>query len=128
MNNNDDENPNPIPPPQHNVLPLPNRNQNPRTRGIEETNRIFERAEKIMKALQTPQTINALKPFDGNPAKLHMFIRSVEHFLPVIEPMKDTPFEKIWLQAIRAKIINEADQVLETYGTSLDWDEISLPL
>lgn len=81
-----------------------------------------------MKALHTPQSINFLQPFDGNPVKLHGVLRSVEHFMPFLEPMKNTPFEKIWLQAVRAKIINEADQVLETYGTSLDWDEIKANL
>lgn len=124
-NSHDNQNPIPTPPPQ----PLPpifpsQSNPLPSQRTNDETNRLFEKAERIMKALQTPQSINSLQPFDGNPVKLHGFLRSVEHFMPFLEPMKDTPFEKVWLQAIRAKIINEADQVLETYGTSLNWDEI----
>lgn len=124
MNNSPNSNQNPIPPPppQPNPLPLPNANPNM------EANRIFDQAERIMKSLQTPQAVRELQPFDGNPVKLHSFLRSVDHLMPFIEPLKNSPFEKIWLQAIRAKIINEADQVLETYGTALDWDEIKANL
>lgn len=120
---NNNSNPIPPPPPQPNPLPLPNRNA-----GIEETQRIFEQAEKIMKSLQTPQSITALQPFDGNPVKLHKFLRSVENLMPFLAPLKNTPFEKIWLQAIRSKIIDGADQVLETYGTPLDWNAIKANL
>lgn len=30
----------------------------------------------------------------------------------------------IWIQAIRAKIVGDADNVLELYGTNLEWEEI----
>ena len=123
-NSNGNENQIPPPPPQPFPPVFPSRSNPHQSPEIEETNRMFERAEKIMKSLQTPQAVNALQPFDGNPVKLHNFIRSVENLIPFLEPLKNSPFEKIWLQAIRAKIINDADQVLETYGTSLDWEEI----
>lgn len=55
--------------------------------------------EGALQALQTPQIIRMLPPFDCNPIKLHSF-------------------------AIRSKIIADADNVLEFYGTSTDWDEI----
>lgn len=126
MNNSQNSNQNPIPPPppQPNPLPLPNRNMNQEQERINETARLLDQADKIMKSLQTPQAVRELQPFDGNPIKLHSFLRSVENLLPFIEPLKNTPFEKIWLQAIRAKIINEADQVLETNGTPLEWNAI----
>jgi hypothetical protein len=128
MNNSQNSNQNPIPPPPPlpNPLPLPNANRNQNLNM--ETNRIFDQAERIMKSLQTPQAVRELQPFDGNPVKLHSFLRSVDHLMPFIEPLKNSPFEKIWLQAIRAKIINEADQVLETYGTALDRDEMKANL
>lgn len=99
-------------------------NSNSRVNRISETARMFEQADKIMKSLQTPQAVRELQPFDGNPVKLHSFIRSVENLMPFLEALHDTPFENVWLQAIRAKIINEADQVLETYGTKLCWQDI----
>lgn len=91
---------------------------------IAETAEVFNKAEKILKAMQTPQSIRELQPFDGNPVKLHSFIRAVENLLPFLEPLIGTPFEKVWLQSIRAKIIGDADQVLEIYGTPTVWAEI----
>ena len=52
------------------------------------------------------------------------FIRSVENLLPFLGALQGTPFEKVWIQAIRGKIIGSTDQVLKIYGTPLDWGEI----
>lgn len=114
------------PPAGINPLPLPIRNEHPNTERnrIDETIRMCEQAEKIMKSLQTPQAVRELQPFDGNPYKLSGFIQSVENLIPFMTPIKGTPIEKIWLQAIRAKIINEADHALETHGTPLDWESM----
>lgn len=93
-----------------------------------DSNRMFEQADKIMRSLQTPQAVRELQPFDGDPIKLHSFLKSVDNLMPFIEPMQNTPFEKIWLQGIRAKVIGNADQVLETYGTPLEWQAIKANL
>lgn len=95
---------------------------------IAETAEMFNKADKILKAMQTPQAIRELPQFDGNPVKLHCFIRAVENLLPFLEALQDTPFEKVWLQSIRAKIVGDADQVLEIYGTPLEWGEIKANL
>lgn len=121
---NSNQNSIPPPPPNPNPLPLPIRNMPQNQNQNAQNNGMLDQVERIMKSLQTPQAVRELQPFDGNPTKLHSFIRAVENLIPFIEPLKGSPYEKIWLQAIRAKIINEADQVLETYGTALNWDDI----
>lgn len=40
--------------------------------------------EGALRALQTPQIIRMLPPFDGNPIKLHSFIRSIDDLMPEI--------------------------------------------
>lgn len=85
-------------------------------------------AEKIVKTLQTPQGINILQPFDGNPVKLHSFLRSVDNIMPFIDALENTPYHNVWVQAIRNKIVGDADTVLEVYGTALDWKAIKANL
>lgn len=80
--------------------------------------------ERILKSLQTPQIIRDLPSFDGNPIKLHSFIKAVDNLIPLLEAARDTPVYRAWIQAIRTKIQGEADNVLELYGTNLDWPEI----
>lgn len=89
-----------------------------------ETARMFENADKILKSMQTPQTIKDLPIFNGNPIKLHAFIRAVENLIPFLQTMENTPFYDMWIQSIRSKIVGEADQILEIYGTPLTWDDI----
>lgn len=84
--------------------------------------------ESALRALQTPQIIRILPPFDGNPIKLHSFIRSIDELMPEIERVRGTPAYTVWLLAIRSKIIGDADCVLEFYGTGSDWDEIKTNL
>lgn len=69
--------------------------------------------------MQTPQAV-----FDGNPVKLHSFIRSVDHLIPFLSALENTPFYTVWLQLIRAKIVSDADQILEIFGTTLTWNDI----
>lgn len=95
---------------------------------VAQTVDMFHKADAILKAMQTAQSIRELQPFDGNPVKLHSFIRAVEILMPFIEPLRNTPFEQVYLQSIRAKIVGDADQVLEIYGTSLMWDDIKANL
>ena len=84
--------------------------------------------ENALRALQTPQIIRILPPFDGNPIKLHSFIRSIDDLMPEIETVRGTPAHTVWLLAIRSKIIGEADNILEFYGTGTEWEEIKANL
>lgn len=95
---------------------------------IAQQEQMMANAEKIVKTLQTPQGINILQPFDGNPVKLHSFIRSVENVIPFIDALENTPYHSVWLQAIRNKIVGDADTVLEVYGTELKWETIKANL
>lgn len=123
---NPDISPLQTPNPNTQPIPIPTFPDNfPQTDArVQETVEMFNRAEKVLKAMQTPQAIRELPQFDGNPVSLHKFIRAVENLLPFLETMKNTPFEEVWLQSIRAKITGHADQVLEIYGTTLKWDDI----
>lgn len=98
--------------------------QNGETLDTAETSQMFQQAEKVLKSMQTPQAIRELPIFDGNPVKLYSFIRSVEHLTPFLTALDNTPFQKIWLQSIRAKLVCEADQILKIYGTPLNWEDI----
>lgn len=87
-----------------------------------------EHAEAVLKSLQTPQIIRDLPSFDGNPVKLHSFIKSIDTLMPMIEAVRNTNMYAVWMQCIRSKITAEADTVLELYGTDLDWNEIKMNL
>lgn len=80
--------------------------------------------QNVLKSLQTPQILRDLPSFDGSPVKLHSFLRSIDNLIPIINSVRGTPMHTIWIQAIRTKIVGDADNVLELYGTNLDWDEI----
>lgn len=82
------------------------------------------RTEAIIKSLQTPQIIRDIASFDGNPVKLHSFVKCIDNLIPLLDGARDTPIFPVWMQAIRSKIIGDADTVLEIYGTSTDWEEI----
>ena len=88
----------------------------------------IEQSQPILKALQTPQIIRDLPSFDGNPIKLHSFLRSIENLMPLVNSVRNTAMHIIWIQAIRSKIIGDADNVLELYGTKLEWSEIKTNL
>lgn len=90
----------------------------------DETAQMFQQAEIVLKSMQ----IRDLPTFNGNPVKLHNFIRSVDDLFPFISALENTPFFNVWLQSIRAKIIGEADQILEIYGTPLIWNDIKANL
>lgn len=113
-------NPNPQPNPRPNTLPQPQ----PDPENDHRTAEMFDRAERVLKAMQTPQAIRELPCFNGDAVKLHSFIKSVENLTPFITAMEGTPFFDVWIQSIRAKITGEADRVLEIYGTPANWEEI----
>lgn len=78
----------------------------------------------IFNSLRVPDAIKDLPRFDGNPRLLFDFINNVEEILSLVKVTKDTPYEKLLLRAIRNKIDGSANEVLNMYGTPLDWDQI----
>lgn len=117
-------NPAPNPNPQPAPLPQPQPQPQPDPDNDQRTAEMFDRAEKVLKAMQIPQAIRELPCFNGDAVKLHSFIKAVENLTPFMTAMEGTPFFDVWIQSIRAKITGEADRVLEIYGTPTNWDEI----
>lgn len=78
----------------------------------------------IFNSLRIPDAIKDLPKYDGNPRLLHEFITNVEEILLHIRGADNTPQGLIFLRAIRNKIDGQANEVLNTYGTSLNWNEI----
>ena len=85
-------------------------------------------SESVLKKLQTPHILRDLPCYDGNPVKLHQFLRAIDNIMPVIDEARGTPMYSVWIQCIRSKITGEADTVLELYGTELSWHEIKTNL
>lgn len=86
--------------------------------------RVLAPCENILRKLQTPNILRDLPHYDGNPIKLHQFIRSIDNLMPIIEEARGTPIYNVWIQCIRGKITGDADTILELYGTELSWTEI----
>ena len=82
----------------------------------------------IFNCLRIPDAIKDLPKFDGNPRLLHEFISNVEEILLYIRGCDNTPQGLILLRAIRNKIDGQANEVLNMYGTSLNWDDIKTNL
>lgn len=78
----------------------------------------------IFNSLRIPDAIKDLPKFEGNPRLLYEFISNVEEILLHIRGADNTPQGLILLRAIRNKIDGPANEVLNMYGTSLNWDEI----
>lgn len=85
-------------------------------------------SESVLKKLQTPHILRDLPCYDGNPIKLHQFLRAIDNIMPVIEEARGTPMYSVWIQCIRSKITGDADTVLELYGTELSWLDIKTNL
>lgn len=81
-------------------------------------------ADKIIKALKIPDAIKDLPNFDGNPRLLFEFIDNVNELVKACQEANGTPYASIILRSIRNKIIGNANEILNMYGTPLDWDEI----
>lgn len=78
----------------------------------------------IFNSLRIPDAIKDLPRFDGNPRLLHEFINNVEEILLHIRGADGTPYGQILLRAVRNKITEQANEVLNMYGTALNWDDI----
>lgn len=75
-----------------------------------------------------PDCIKDLPAFDGNPLQLYDFINNVELILTQVAGVDGTPQAQMWLRAIRNKITGDASNVLNMYGTGLDWKDIKKAL
>lgn len=84
--------------------------------------------EEILKQLRIPEAVKDLPTFNGNIRQLQPFIKNVELILKTLVPIKESPEAKIILNAIRNKIVGEANDVLDRYSTELTWDEIKANL
>ncbi|GBP15562.1 Retrovirus-related Gag polyprotein from transposon opus [Eumeta japonica] len=78
----------------------------------------------VFQSLRIPDAIKQLPTFDGNPRLLYEFINNVEEILLFIRGTDKTPYGQILLRAIRNKIEGQANEVLNMYGTPLNWDDI----
>lgn len=77
-----------------------------------------------LNSLKIPDAIKELPNFNGNQRLLFDFLNNVEEILSIIKNIQDTPLYKLWLRAIRNKIVGQANEVLDTNGTTLNWEEI----
>lgn len=78
----------------------------------------------IFNSLRVPDVIKDLPKFEGNPRLLFDFIQNVEEILSLVAPKAGTPYGQLLLRAIRNKIIGPANEVLNIYGTQLEWKTI----
>lgn len=82
----------------------------------------------IFNSLRIPDAIKDLPKFDGNSRLLNEFINNVEEILLYIRGTDNSPYGQILLRAIRNKIEGQANEILNMYGTALNWDEIKTNL
>lgn len=78
----------------------------------------------IFQSLRVPDAIKDLPHFDGNPRLLFEFLNNVEEIRSLISCTEGTPYGQLLLRAIRNKIIGSANEVLNMYGTQLNWTQI----
>lgn len=78
----------------------------------------------IFQSLRVPDAIKDLPHFDGNPRLLFEFLNNVEEIRSLISCTEGTPYGSLLLRAIRNKITGPANEVLNMYGTQLDWTQI----
>lgn len=81
-------------------------------------------AIQVVNCLKIPDAIKDLPKFDGNPKLLYEFINNVEEILSLTSSVEGTAYSKILLRAIRNKVEGPANEVLNMYGTPLEWDQI----
>lgn len=91
-------------------------------------NREVKMEKEIFAQLQIPDAVKDLPVYDGNPKTLYEFLENVEEILKLILAIDGTPQAKIILRAIRNKISGQANEVLNMYGTPLEWNAIRINL
>lgn len=85
-------------------------------------------ATGIFHSLRIPDAVKDLPNFDGNPRSLFDFISNVEEILALMPQIRNTTYERIIVRAIRNKIVQQANEVLNMYGTPVDWAQIKANL
>lgn len=78
--------------------------------------------------LRIPDAVKDLPRFDGNKRTLFDFVENVEEILKVCGDLEEATYKKLLLRSIRNKIVGDANDILNMYGTPLDWDNIKLNL
>jgi hypothetical protein len=71
-----------------------------------------------------PDVIKCLREFSGKTSEYGSWRKSVERILAIYEHLKTTPKYYGILSIIRNKIVGDADIVLESYNTPLNWEKI----
>ena len=74
---------------------------------------------------KVPDVVRTLREFSGNPGKYSSSRKSVERILNIYNNLKGSPKYFGILNTIRNKIVGNADAVLESYNTPLNWECIS---
>lgn len=87
-----------------------------------------EAASQVINCLRIPDAVKDLPRFDGNPRLLYEFLNNVEEILALTAEIDGTAYSKILLRAIRNKIEGSANEVLNMYGTPLEWGQIKTNL
>lgn len=83
-----------------------------------------QKIDSVFNNFRIPDAVKQLPEFDGNPRLLYDFIENVEEILLIADGVSRTNYAKVLLRAIRNKIVKDANEVLNMYGTQLVWDDI----
>lgn len=78
----------------------------------------------VFNSLRILVAIKDLPKYNGNPRLLFHFIDNVDEILSLLQVTSGTSYGQLLLRGIRNKIIGEANEVLNMYGTRLNWDQI----
>lgn len=105
-----------------------NRTQQLRETQTINTTNMTTQSVDVFNALKIPDAIKDLPKYNGNPRLLYDFISNVEEILSIVQQTNNMPQNKIYLRAIRNKIEGDANEVLNMYGTALNWSEIKTNL
>lgn len=82
------------------------------------------RINSTLDKFRIPDAIKNIPNFEGNSRLLFDFIENCEEILALCEPINRTSYAKIILRSIRNKITGEANEILNMYGTELNWEKI----
>lgn len=80
--------------------------------------------DSVFNNFRIPDAVKQIPEFDGNPRLLYDFIENVEEILLSASSINRLSYAKVILRAIRNKIVRDANEVLNMYGTPLVWENI----
>lgn len=95
---------------------------------INNINPNMNQATDIFNSLRVPDIIKTLPEYEGNPRLLFDFLQNVDDIISILQQYANMPIYRLWIRAIRNKIKGQANEVLNMYGTSLEWSEIKANL